>query len=112
MKEKPLATGRNRAEREARQRARVYEARTRLHEAQITRRRRDNIIATTVAAGVIALAVAGQALFYTVGPGTPQPSEAPASTQAPAPSGPEAPLLPESTPAPSSSPSPTPSSAE
>ncbi|MBF0815364.1 hypothetical protein E4U02_02925, partial [Microbacterium paludicola] len=63
------ASAKERAAREARERARLYEARLEHHRAQSRRRRRDNIVATSVAAVVIAGAIGGQALFYSVGPG-------------------------------------------
>ncbi|HLS93403.1 MAG TPA: hypothetical protein VK015_07800 [Microbacterium sp.] len=64
-----VATARQRRERAERERARIYRARTQVHEAQIGRRRRDNIVACVVAGVVVLGAIAGQTAFYTVGPG-------------------------------------------
>lgn len=80
----------DKATREARERARRYEARTQLHAERGRRRRRDNWIAGIAAGVIIAGAIAGQAVYFTVGPGSPAPSPAPTmpaplpSTEAPA----------------------------
>ncbi|WOF21540.1 dioxygenase [Microbacterium betulae] len=82
-----MATGKNRDDREARQRVRAYEARTRLHDAQVARRKRDNIVSIGAATVIVAAAIGAQALFYSVGPGAPEPavSPSPSETSAPAP---------------------------
>jgi hypothetical protein len=99
----PVATGgKDRSTREARERARVYQARQQLHDDQARRRRRDNLIAG-IAGGLLILGVlAAQTLYFTVGPGTPEP--APSSTPTPV----ETPA-PSDSPAPSDTPTPSPS---
>jgi hypothetical protein len=95
------ATGKEREQRAAQERARRYAARQELYRQQQGRRRRDNLIAL-IAGGVLILAViAGQTAFFTVGPGAPEPSptSTPAATDTPttAPTG-TVPPTPESTP--------------
>lgn len=75
----------DKATREARERARIYEARAQLHEERGRRRTRDNWIAGIAAGVIIAGAIAGQAVYFTVGPGAPAPSPTP-TMPAPAPS--------------------------
>lgn len=66
--------GRDRTSRAERERARVYQARLTLHEGQVRRRRRDNVLAAVIG-GILILAVAGaQVAFYTAGPGAPEPT--------------------------------------
>lgn len=98
-----MATGKNRADREARQRARAYEARTRLHAAQVARRKRDNIVSISVATVIVAAAIGAQALFYSVGPGAAEPAVSPSPTETSAPD----PLVTpdDSTPSPAATPS-------
>lgn len=70
------------ADRVERERAKAYRARREFHDAQIRRRRRDNLIAG-IGGGVLILAiVGGQVLYYTAGPGTPAPMPS-VSTPAP-----------------------------
>ena len=71
-----------RNDREARARLRAYQARRAVHEHQVTRRRRDNVIAGAGLAIVIILAVAAQLLFFNGGPGTaaPTPTGTPSAT--------------------------------
>ncbi|UIN29269.1 dioxygenase [Microbacterium binotii] len=89
-----MAAG-NKQQRAERERARLYQARRAHHDAQITRRRRDNILAG-LGGGVLVLAVlGGQIAYYTVGPGVSSPV---VETPSPAPSDP----------APTSTPLPTP----
>ena len=82
-------SAKERPAREVPERARLYEARAQPHQSQARRRRRDNIIATSVAGVLVAAAIGGQALFYGVGPGAasdaPAPEETPATSESPAP---------------------------
>jgi hypothetical protein len=80
--------GRGRGAREARERARVYQARQQLHQAQIRRRRRDNLLAGIVGGVVILAALGGQVAYFTAGPGAPEPSPSstPGSSTEPTPS--------------------------
>nr|WP_325210528.1 peptidylprolyl isomerase [Salinibacterium sp.] len=52
-----------------RERLRLYRARQGVHEHRVARRRRDNIIATSVALAVVIVAVVAQIAFFTAGPG-------------------------------------------
>ena len=65
--------------REARERLKRYNARQSVHDNQISRRKRDNIIALLAAGVVITLAATAQIFFFTSGPGMPvaEPSESP-----------------------------------
>lgn len=83
-----MATGagkdRTRSERE---RARLYQARRQFHDGLGARRRRDNLIAG-IAGGLLILAVVGaQIAYFTVGPGTPEPTPtvSPTPTEQPTP---------------------------
>mgnify|MGYP007023482707 CR=1 FL=1 len=67
------ARSKDKSEREARERTRVYRARVEMHEAGVKRRTRDNWIAGLVAGVIIVGAIGGQVAYYTVGPGTPAP---------------------------------------
>lgn len=77
-------------EREARDRLRKYTARQTVHAHQISRRRRDNLIAVLGIVVIAAIATTTQVLYFTTGPGAPkasssasaQPSAAPSSTAA------------------------------
>jgi len=83
-------TSRQREEREARERARLYQARQSVHAAQRRRRTRDNLVAGIVG-GVLLVALVGvQTVYYVAGPGAPEPapSGTPVSTDAPSPSEP------------------------
>jgi peptidyl-prolyl cis-trans isomerase B (cyclophilin B) len=60
--------------REARERLRLYTARRDVNAHQVTRRKRDNIIAVLGALVVIVLAATTQVLYFTAGPGTPEPA--------------------------------------
>ena len=96
------ARSKDKSEREARERARTYQARMQMHEAGVRRRTRDNWIAGVVSGLIILGAIGGQVAYYTVGPRTPAPGPAPTVTPS---------VTPSSTPDPSESPAevPTPS---
>ncbi|MGC5223099.1 hypothetical protein ACPW96_10930 [Micromonospora sp. DT81.3] len=89
-------SGKDRAGRAARERARLYQARAAYHQGQQRRRTRDNWTAGIVAGVLILGAIGSQVLYYTVGPAAPEP--APTQTTSPSP-----------TPTQTTSPSPTPS---
>ncbi|MGT2426922.1 peptidylprolyl isomerase [Amnibacterium kyonggiense] len=67
-------SGRDRAERDARRRARSYAVRQQVHELRGRRRRRDDVVAAIVFVVVVALAGTAQVGWFTVGPGAPLPS--------------------------------------
>ncbi|WP_438352965.1 dioxygenase [Microbacterium sp. CJ88] len=94
--------GRDRGTRAERERVRVYQARQSLHDAQIRRRTRDNVIAAVVGGVLILGVTGGQIAYYTLGPGVPPPAS-PSPSPSPSPTGTSvpAPLLP--TPAPTAS---------
>ena len=77
-----VATSKNaeRDAREARDRLRRYNARQSVHSLQVTRRRRDNVIAILGVVVIAALATFTQVFYFTAGPGKP------AATASPAPS--------------------------
>jgi hypothetical protein len=82
--------GKQRDTRAERERVRVYQARQAFHAGQSRRRTRDNLIAG-IGGGLLILAiVAGQAAYFTAGPGAPAPTPTatptPAGTASPAPS--------------------------
>ena len=84
-----MATGgKSRDNRDERERARVYRARVELHEAQVRRRSRDNVIAGIVGGLLILAVIGGQTAYFVAGPGAPvpNPSVTPVSTVTPAPS--------------------------
>ena len=89
----PARTARDRADREARRRARLYAARRAVHDLQQRRRRQDNWLAAIVFLIVIALATAAQIAYGTVGPGAPKAkptasaAATPTPTATPSPSG-------------------------
>ena len=88
--------GKDRGSREARERARLYQARQDFHTGQSRRRTRDNLVAGIAGGLLIVGIVAAQTAYFVAGPGAPEPS--PTSTPSP-----------EMTPTPSDSPAPTPS---
>lgn len=63
--------------REARDRLRRYNARQSVHSVQVTRRRRDNIIAIVGVVVIAALATLTQVFYFTAGPGMPAPTASP-----------------------------------
>lgn len=60
--------------REARERLRRYNARKTVHSQQLTRRKRDNIVAIGGVLVVAALAAVSQVFYFNGGPGTPTPA--------------------------------------
>lgn len=74
-----------REQREARERLRAYQARQQVHEVGAARVRRDQVIAIAGGLLVVALAVTAQVVYFTSGPGAPEPvaSETPLPTAAP-----------------------------
>lgn len=71
--------------REARERLRRYNARQAVHENQLKRRKRDNIIAIVGVVAVAAAATGLQLFYFNGGPGTPTPI--PSASQSAAPEG-------------------------
>jgi peptidyl-prolyl cis-trans isomerase B (cyclophilin B) len=73
------------SEREARERLRRYQARQTLHSSRLARRRRDNIAAVLVLVLVATLATVGQIVYFSAGPGAPEPiaSDSPTPTSPP-----------------------------
>ena len=80
-------SGKDRAGREARERARLYQARTAFHEGRQRRRTRDNWIAGIVAGVLIAGAIGSQVLYYTIVPAAPEPAPSQSTSPAPTTSG-------------------------
>ena len=76
----PARTAQERAQREARRRAREYTARQQVHAEQRRRRRRDNIAAVVGLVVVAALATLIQIGYYTLGPGAPVPKRSTAAS--------------------------------
>lgn len=68
-------SARDKAEREARKRARSYSIRQQVHELRGRRRRRDDIVAAIVFVVVVGLATTAQVGFFTLGPGAPTPKK-------------------------------------
>ncbi|PRY70359.1 peptidyl-prolyl cis-trans isomerase B (cyclophilin B) [Glaciihabitans tibetensis] len=66
--------------REARDRLRRYNARQAVNAHRIKRRRRDNIIAVVGLVVIAALATTAQVLYFSGGPGTPEPTASATST--------------------------------
>jgi hypothetical protein len=87
--------GKDRGSREARERARLYQARQAYREGQGRRRRRDNLIAGVVG-GLLILGVAAvQTTYFVAGPGAPKPSPSstPIPTISPTPTGTSTPTV-------------------
>lgn len=78
--------GKDRQTREQRERARAYQARVALHERQVRRRTRDNVLGVVIGLVVIAGAIGAQTAYFMAGPGAPDPSPSPSApaTEAPA----------------------------
>ncbi|MFE7844861.1 dioxygenase [Microbacterium sp. NPDC057407] len=92
--------GKGRSEREARERARLYQARQDFQNGLARRRRRDNLVAGIVGGLLLAGVIAVQTAYFVAGPGAPEPSPTPTPTTSISTPGP--------TPTPSTTPSPTP----
>ncbi|MDE0545532.1 dioxygenase [Microbacterium sp. C7(2022)] len=97
------AGGKNRDAREQRERARRYQARAAFQTGLRTRRTRDNVLAGVVGGIVIVAAFAAQSVYFSFGPGAPEPAPTPSMSSTPAPS----PTL-TGTPAPTATESPAP----
>ncbi|PJJ63111.1 peptidylprolyl isomerase [Compostimonas suwonensis] len=63
--------------RQARERLRAYQARQSVHEHRIKRRVRDNVIAGAALLVVLVIAVGAQVVYFTGGPGAPEPTASP-----------------------------------
>ncbi len=59
--------------REAQERLRRYQARQTVHETATSRRKRDNLVAVVALVVVAALATTAQVVYFTSGPGAPEP---------------------------------------
>ncbi|RFA21319.1 peptidylprolyl isomerase [Subtercola boreus] len=69
--------------REAKQRLRNYQARQSVHASQVSRRRRDNLLAVIALLVVIVLAVLAQLFYFSGGPGMPAPTPSTSATPEP-----------------------------
>ena len=78
-------SARDKAEREARKRARSYSIRQQVHETRGRRRRRDDVVAAIVFVVVIGLATTAQVGFFTIGPGAATPSKSASAGASPTP---------------------------
>lgn len=78
-------SAREKAEREARKRARSFSIRQQVHELRGRRRRRDDIVAAIVFVVVVGLATGAQVGFFTAGPGAPKPSKSASASASPTP---------------------------
>ncbi|MBD7957839.1 dioxygenase [Microbacterium sp. Sa4CUA7] len=77
------AGAKGRDDRVARERARIYQARLDFHRGQARRRARDNAIAGIVGGVLVLAVIGGQTLYFTAGPGAPEPTPAPTPTSSP-----------------------------
>jgi peptidyl-prolyl cis-trans isomerase B (cyclophilin B) len=78
-------SARERAERDARKRARSYSVRQQVHTERGRRRHRDDVAAVIAFVVVLVLATTAQVGFFTVGPGTPKASASASATATPTP---------------------------
>lgn len=78
-------TAKERAEREARRRARAYAIRQEVHAERGRRRRRDDVVAAVVFVVVVGLAAAAQVGYFTAGPGAPDPKPSASAAATPTP---------------------------
>lgn len=72
-----------REQREARERLRTYQARQQVHDKRVSRRKRDNLLGILGGLLVVALAITAQVVFFTAGPGAPDPSPTPTAEPTP-----------------------------
>ncbi|WP_396668324.1 dioxygenase [Microbacterium sp. R86528] len=79
------AGGKDRETRESRERARRYLARQQYQAGLSTRRTRDNVVAAVVGGLLIVAAFVAQSLYFTTGPGAPEPVPTPVVTSTPTP---------------------------
>lgn len=77
------AGAKGRDDRVARERARTYQARLDYHRGQARRRVRDNVIAAVVGGALVLAVIGGQTLYFTAGPGVPEPTPTPTPTDTP-----------------------------
>ncbi|MFS0714738.1 dioxygenase [Microbacterium sp. 2P01SA-2] len=70
--------GKNRDDRAAQERARLYAARREYHDGLTRRRSRDNLVAAIAGGVLIVAALGAQIAYFTAGPGAPSPAETPA----------------------------------
>ncbi|MGN6443832.1 peptidylprolyl isomerase [Amnibacterium sp.] len=78
-------SAREKAEREARKRARSYSIRQQVHELRGRRRRRDDVVAVIAFVLIVGLATTAQVGFFTLGPGAPKPSPSASASPTPTP---------------------------
>lgn len=76
-----VSAGKDRGAREARERARLYQARQSFQDGLRRRRVRDNLIAGVGGGIVLVALIVAQTLYFTAGPGAPAPE--PTSTPSP-----------------------------
>lgn len=77
------STNTEREQRAARDRLRNYTARQTVHSTKVRRRRRDNLIAVIGVVGVLTLATVSQVVYFTSGPGMPEPETTPSASGSP-----------------------------
>lgn len=78
----PASKNAERDAREARDRLRRYNARQSVHSLQVSRRRRDNVIAIVGVVVIATLATLTQVFYFTAGPGMPVPKASPSNSAA------------------------------
>lgn len=72
-----------REQREARDRLRHYKARQAAHETKLRRRTRDNLFAVIGVVAIVTIATISQVVYFTSGPGMPEPEPTPSASDAP-----------------------------
>lgn len=73
----------DRGAREARERSRLYQSRQAYQDGRARRRLRDNLVAGIGGGLLVVAVIAGQAAYFTVGPGVPEPTPTGTSTPLP-----------------------------